>query len=86
MEQLVMNLRFPKCVVGVLGELDAESKEEMCAAGGDGGTTYVREPSECLEENHAASSPFLACQLLVFFALAKYRMVKITHCCSEMVL
>jgi predicted membrane channel-forming protein YqfA (hemolysin III family) len=29
---------------------------------------------------------FLACQLLVFFASARYKVVKIAHSCSEMVL
>jgi hypothetical protein len=31
-------------------------------------------------------SPYLACQLLVFLASARYRVIKITHSCSEMVL
>jgi hypothetical protein len=36
--------------------------------------------------NVHCKSPFLAYQLSVFFALVRYRVVKIAHCSSEVVL
>jgi hypothetical protein len=45
----------------------------------------MREPSEHIEEKHATKSPFLAHQLSLFFASARYRVVKITRSYSEVV-
>jgi hypothetical protein len=42
-----------KWMVDALGKLDTEQKR--CVAGGDGGFTYMWEPSEGLEEKHAAN-------------------------------
>jgi hypothetical protein len=43
-------------------------------------------PSERLEEKVHCKSPLLMHQLSVFFAPARYRMVKIAHSYSEVVL
>jgi hypothetical protein len=46
----------------------------------------MMEPSKRLEEKHAANPPYLAHQLLMFFAPERYRVVKIAHSYSRVVL
>jgi hypothetical protein len=46
----------------------------------------MMEPLEWCRRRAHRKSPFLSCQLSVFFALARYRVVKIACSCSEVVL
>jgi hypothetical protein len=79
--QLVMNSTPPKWMISP-GEKTSlgERLPPMAAMNADDGTIgMARGEARC-------KSPFLACQLSVCFALARYRVVKVTFSCSELVL
>jgi hypothetical protein len=76
-----MNLRLPKRMVSLREKPphDRHSPSAVTASANDGTIRTSRGKPHC-------KSPFLVCQLLVFFAPARYRVVKILRFYSEMVL
>jgi hypothetical protein len=58
----------------------------MCITGGDDGFAIDEGTIRISRGKACCKSPFLACQLSVFFAPARYRVVKIAHSYFEMVL
>jgi hypothetical protein len=84
LEWSMMNLRSSDCVVGILGELDVESKDVHHRRRQ---WVYIDEGIIRTSRGKAYyKSSYLACQQSVFFTPARYMVVKITCSCFEVVL
>jgi hypothetical protein len=73
--------RLLKWLAGVLTELGVDRRAHV--ANGDGGFTWMMEPSKLSRGVARCKCLFRAHQLSVFFAPARYREVKIVCFCSE---
>jgi hypothetical protein len=76
--------RLLKQLASVLRELDVDQKTRVTS--GDGGFTYMVEPSERCRGKARCKFSFLACQLSVFFTPSRYRVVKIVRSCFKVVM
>jgi hypothetical protein len=76
--------RLLKWLADVLSELGVDRRARV--ANGDGGFTWMTEPSKLSRGVARCKCLFLAHQLLVFFAPSRYREVKIACSCSEVFL